>query len=71
MAELVFRRLREVEVHDVDLGLGHGAADWPEAHVEEERCRLVAGLAERAPAHDLVAWLFGRAPAPELDERGG
>ncbi len=30
-AKLVWRRLREVEVHHVDLDLGYEPADWPEA----------------------------------------
>ena len=30
VAELPFRRWREVEVHHVDLDLGYGPADWPD-----------------------------------------
>ncbi|GII51637.1 hypothetical protein Pth03_00260 [Planotetraspora thailandica] len=30
------RRLREVEVHHVDLGAGYGWADWPQAYIRRE-----------------------------------
>lgn len=33
---VLVRRLREVEVHHVDLDAGHGCADWPEAFVRRE-----------------------------------
>lgn len=64
--ELVFRRLREVEVHHADLGLGFVPADWDDAFVEKELALHLGRLAERADHRRLVSWLLGRAGAPEL-----
>jgi maleylpyruvate isomerase len=50
VADLPFRRWREVEVHHADLGLGYGYADWPDAYVDREWARALAGLATRLPA---------------------
>ena len=65
VAELPFRRWREVEVHHVDLDLGYGPADWPDAYVEEELARTVAGL-DGGDRRRLLAWLVGRAGVPKL-----
>lgn len=64
--ELVFRRLREVEVHHVDLDLGYSPGDWDEAYIEKELLHRLPGLTERADHRQLVSWLLGRGPAPEL-----
>jgi maleylpyruvate isomerase len=68
------RRLREVEVHHVDLGLGYEPFDWPEDYIEWELPMLLATVPARLhrkdDARDLVAWLSGRRPFPaaiELD----
>jgi maleylpyruvate isomerase len=68
------RRLREAEVHHVDLGLGYEPSDWPEDYVAWELPVLLATVPDRVhrtgDARDLVAWLSGRRPAPaaiELD----
>lgn len=61
-----FRRWREVEVHLVDLGLGMSPTDWPEGLVDRALPRLIAGLPERVDQRELMAWLLGRRPAPEL-----
>ena len=45
-AQVMWRRLREVEIHHVDLSTGYRPADWPEAFT----LRLL-----RAVAHDLSA----------------
>jgi maleylpyruvate isomerase len=66
MTEFVFRRLREVEVHHVDLGLGYSPSDWPAVYVEGEFSRRMRGLPDRADHLALVTWLLGRAEAPEL-----
>jgi maleylpyruvate isomerase len=66
MAEIVFRHLRDVEVHHADLGLGYTPEDWPEIYVEGELERRLPHLADRANRARLVAWLIGRGPAPEL-----
>jgi maleylpyruvate isomerase len=41
------RRLREVEVHHVDLGLGYGPADWPEEYVRWDLPLVLAQLPRR------------------------
>src|SRR4051794_197713 len=66
MSELVFRRLREVEVHHVDLRVGYQSSDWPSMYVEGELRRRVDDLGNRADHRALVEWLLGRASAPEL-----
>jgi maleylpyruvate isomerase len=66
MAEIVSHHLRNVEVHHVDLGIGYGAPDWPPEFVEGELDKRLGGLPDRADHADLLAWLLGRAPAPEL-----
>jgi maleylpyruvate isomerase len=58
------RRLREVEVHHVDLVLGYEVTDWPEEYVEWELPTALARLPERLPRakdrHLLLGWLIGR-----------
>lgn len=68
------RRLREVEVHHVDLGLGYAPDDWPEEYVRWELPlvleRLPKRLRDPASRRRLLAWLIGRADKPgdlELD----
>ena len=60
------RRLREVEVHHADLGLGYEPADWPEEYTEWELPMLLATVPRRLPdpgdRRDLLAWLMGRRP---------
>jgi maleylpyruvate isomerase len=62
------RRLREVEIHHVDLGLGYEASDWPDEYVTWELPMLLATVPHRVhrtdDARDLVAWLAGRRPVP-------
>jgi maleylpyruvate isomerase len=54
LAELPFRRWREVELHHVDLGLDYDVSDWPDAYVDVELATSVAGLARRlAPGEGL------------------
>lgn len=67
MAEILFRRLREVEVHHVDLDASYEASDWPEAYVEGELRRALHKLPERADHAELVEWLIGRRSAPMLE----
>jgi len=66
MAEILFRRLREVEVHLVDLDASYEASDWPEAYVEGELRRALRKLPDRADHAALVEWLIGRRSAPVL-----
>jgi maleylpyruvate isomerase len=62
------RRLREVEMHHVDLGMGYESSNWPQAYVEWELPEILATVPERLPASDdvrrLVAWLAGRGSVP-------
>ena len=59
-------RLREVEMHHVDLGLGYTPLDWPGEYVDWDLPLLLATAPERLgnPAHKrlLMAWLAGRGP---------
>jgi len=41
-------RLREIEIHHVDLAVGHSPADWPDGFAEE----LVDGMVKRQQADD-------------------
>ena len=66
MAEVVAHHLRNVEIHHVDLDIGHRPADWPSILVEGELPKRLRSLPDRAGHADILAWLLGRAPAPEL-----
>jgi len=66
MAEIVFRRLREIEVHHVDLDAGYAPTDWPAVYVDGELQRRLRGLPDRADHRVLVSWLLGRGEPPEL-----
>lgn len=70
VALLPFRRWREVEVHLADLGLGVCPAGWTEGLVARALPRLIAGLSDRSDQRELIAWLLGRGPAPELTSWG-
>ncbi|MFG1900583.1 maleylpyruvate isomerase family mycothiol-dependent enzyme [Micromonospora carbonacea] len=53
-AMLVWGRLREVEVHHVDLAAGYAPADWPEAFAQRLLHEVTSGLADRDDAPALV-----------------
>lgn len=59
-------RLREVEMHHVDLGLGYSPRDWPQEYVDWDLPVLLASAAVRLqPAggqRAFMAWLAGRGP---------
>ena len=58
-------RLREVEMHHVDLGLGYTPADWPDEYVAWDLPVLLATVPERLSPPDarrVMAWLAGRGP---------
>ncbi len=75
IADLPFLRVREVAIHHVDLGMGHGFDDLPAAYLDEELQRMEVLWIRRqgAPATVLpspvlaaspsirLAWLLGRA----------
>jgi maleylpyruvate isomerase len=62
------RRLREVEVHHVDLDLGYEPSNWPDDYVTWELPMLLATVPSRVHRPEdrraLVAWLSGRRPTP-------
>ena len=62
-------RLREVEVHHVDLALDYDATDWPDEYLQWELPLTLAGLSKRISDRDqqrrLLAWLIGRSRFPE------
>jgi maleylpyruvate isomerase len=62
-------RLREVEVHHVDLALGYDATDWPDEYLHWELPLALAELPKRIADRDqqrrLLAWLIGRSRFPE------
>jgi maleylpyruvate isomerase len=66
MAEIVTHHLRNVEVHHVDLDIGYLVRRWPPILVEGELAKRLRALPTRADHADLLAWLLGRAAAPEL-----
>ncbi|MER7460696.1 maleylpyruvate isomerase family mycothiol-dependent enzyme [Micromonospora sp. NPDC126480] len=53
-AMLVWGRLRELEVHHVDLAAGYGPADWPEVFGHRLLHEVATGLAGRADAPPMV-----------------
>lgn len=53
-ARVVWRRLREVEVHHVDLDAGYTPADWPAAFSHRLLHEVVTGFAERDDAPALL-----------------
>lgn len=62
------RRLREVEMHHVDLGLGYELADWPDLYVDWELAQALSRLPQRiqnpADTRRLLAALTGRGDWP-------
>ena len=75
---LAWARWREVEMHRVDLGLGHLPADWSDtfaARLLEEllqRTGLREVVAERVRGSDaaVAAWLSGRSEGSDLEVTG-
>jgi len=59
-------RLREVEMHHVDLGLGYTPLDWPEEYVAWDLPVLLATVPGRLRSigdrQQFMAWLAGRGP---------
>jgi maleylpyruvate isomerase len=64
--DVVFSRWREVEVHHVDLGLGYTPARWPDDLVERWLPHAKAQFLDTVDQRTLLAWLVGRATAPQL-----
>jgi maleylpyruvate isomerase len=53
-AQVMWSRLREVEIHHVDLGAGYGPADWPAAFALRMVHVLVKDMSERSDAPRVV-----------------
>jgi maleylpyruvate isomerase len=66
LREVVRHHLRNVEVHHVDLDIGHLPKDWPSVFVDGELRQRLRTLPDRADHTALLAWLLDRAPAPKL-----
>jgi maleylpyruvate isomerase len=69
VADLPFRRWREVEIHHADLGLSFTWRDWSEPFLAADLPRTLDGLPERLTHADraaLLAFLLGRAGQPDL-----
>lgn len=72
---LIVARLREVEVHHVDLDYGYKPEDWPFEWVLEEMDRAMLGLPSRLPPGEAVVlsatdadqrWVAGSGDAVEV-----
>lgn len=64
------RRLREVEIHHVDAGLGYEAGSWSDEYTAWELAECLKGLPGRldeGQARKVVLWLTGRASATDID----
>jgi len=84
VADLPFRRWREVMVHLLDLDLGFTTNDWPEEYVRSDLRMLQMAWASRRPMgmsnlpsaatavddRTRLAWLLGRAEIAGLDPAG-
>lgn len=61
-------RLREIEMHHVDLGLGYEPRDWPKDYVSWDLDVLLATVPQRLACPEdrrsLMAWLAGRGELP-------
>lgn len=65
-------RWREAEIHLVDLAIGYGPADWPDAFVEANVDSAVRSLKHRTDPRALLGWAIDRLDAaPELSSWGG
>ncbi|MBB4961442.1 maleylpyruvate isomerase family mycothiol-dependent enzyme [Micromonospora polyrhachis] len=70
-ATLVWSRLREVEVHHVDLAAGYAPTDWPEACGHRLLHEVVTDLAGRSDVPPLVLTLDGAAHQLTIGEPDG
>lgn len=84
VSDLPYLRIREVEIHHVDLGIGYSFADLPDAYLREELRRMAMLWTARQPMGltslpgaalaisppERLAWLTGRASIPGLDPAG-
>lgn len=59
-------RVREVEVHHVDLDLGYLPTDWPAEFVAQQLLLELPKVVDRTSPVALLGWITGRGPAPDL-----
>ena len=67
------RRLREIEMHHVDLGLGYLPTQWSKQYVDWDLSNLLETLALRIGPTDrpeVLSWLAGRGSQPHRLELG-
>ncbi len=63
------RRLREVEIHHFDLGLGYAALEWSDEYSAWELAQALQNLPGRLDddqARQLLLWLIGRTDMPAV-----
>ncbi|SCG42770.1 maleylpyruvate isomerase [Micromonospora echinaurantiaca] len=70
-ALLVWGRLRELEVHHVDLAAGHRPADWPEAFGHRLLHEVATDLVERGDAPPMVLRFDGSRHELVIGDRAG
>ncbi|TDB69889.1 maleylpyruvate isomerase family mycothiol-dependent enzyme, partial [Micromonospora sp. KC721] len=70
-AMLVWGRLREVEVHHVDLAVGYRPADWPPAFAQHLLHEVVSNLTGRADTPAMVLRFDGTRHALVIGEPEG
>ncbi|MFC0504633.1 maleylpyruvate isomerase family mycothiol-dependent enzyme [Micromonospora costi] len=70
-AELVWCRLREVEVHHLDLAAGHRPADWPETFAHRLLHEVATDLVDRPGVPSMVLRFDGSRHELLIGERGG
>ncbi|MEV1329984.1 maleylpyruvate isomerase family mycothiol-dependent enzyme [Micromonospora costi] len=70
-AELVWCRLREVEVHHLDLAAGHRPADWPETFAHRLLHEVATDLVDRPGVPSMVLRFDGSRHELVIGERGG
>lgn len=61
-------RLREIEMHHVDLGLSYTCADWPQEYIDWDLGVVLATVPGRLSAQDrqtVLAWAAGRGPVDQ------
>jgi maleylpyruvate isomerase len=67
--DVVPSRLRELEVHHVDLDAGYGPQDWPDWFVQDELPGVVADLRDRPEVTDLRLVVSGEGAAYQFGAR--
>ena len=72
--DLPWARLREVEIHHLDLALDYGPADWPPGFVERALAWIEARTGPAGVVGDpaeVLAWRLGRGAGPSVRAADG